>query len=104
MGSACSGDTDPDADERKFRNHMRNEVLKSLTSDSLSLHSAVIEKNASKLKEILKQTRDTINDLDHHGYTALHLAVLLNWHKGIDLLLSSYASPIISSASGWTGI
>eukprot|EP01084_Bolivina_argentea_P098238 176556_1 len=64
----------------------------------------VIKKNVNKLKKVCKRYRDRINEFDHHGYTPLHLAVLLKWDKGCDLLLSSYANPTKSSLSGWTSI
>lgn len=103
--SAFPNKSEPDIDEKNFKKHVREKLLPSVYPEEKQIHLSVIEKNYNKLKKQLSKNKDKINDLDHHGYTPLHLAVLLKWNKGIDLLLSSYASPIISSSNGgWTAI
>ena len=103
----CSGfdnTIEPDIDEKNFKRHVREKLLPTIDTEYNQIHLYVIDKDINKLKKQLKRDKESINNLDHHGYTALHLAVLLKWEKGIDLLLSYYASPIISSVGGWTPI
>lgn len=66
------------------------------------LHMAVLNKDEKSLLQAIKSTNQ-INELDIHGYTALHLAIFLVWSKGIDILLkNAHASALMKSNSGWT--
>ena len=69
------------------------------------LHAAVLHKDADSLQRhlaslpsvdpLLPDKMKPINQLDHHGYTALHLCVFLAWDDGVDLLLEHGASPTV---------
>eukprot|EP01084_Bolivina_argentea_P320726 556528_1 len=109
MGDVCTcskvkHDVVPDIDEKQWRIHIRKKLLPSSESEKYAIHLSIITKDLTKLKHQLKQHNDKINELDHHGYSPLHLAVLLKYDKAIDLLLKHYASPIICSTSGWSPI
>mmetsp|Transcript_47737 Transcript_47737/g.58678 ORF Transcript_47737/g.58678 Transcript_47737/m.58678 type:complete len:666 (-) Transcript_47737:45-2042(-) len=80
------------------------------------LHFAVLSKDIKLLKNTLDNINELetniddlileknrlINRLDHHGYNALTLAVLIKWNDGIDMLLKYNASPTVRNGNGWS--
>ena len=65
----------------------------SLKRDVVGLEKSI---NAlSKCDPLIPDKMKPINIKDHHGYTALHLCVLISFDQGVDILIKNGASPTV---------
>ena len=69
----------------------------------MDLHQAIFENNWHAFEEAISVCKD-IDEVDNHGHTALHLAVILNRKEMIDVLLEKNAQCWTTSKGGWTPI
>ena len=75
------------------------------TPDNYPMHAAVLKRDPVELQKhidnlpsfdpLVPDKMKPINQIDHHGYTALHLCVLTSWNEGVDIMLKNKASPTV---------
>eukprot|EP00164_Ancoracysta_twista_P005089 GFYU01006927.1.p1 GENE.GFYU01006927.1~~GFYU01006927.1.p1 ORF type:complete len:582 (+),score=90.57 GFYU01006927.1:58-1803(+) len=95
----------PTESERLSQYHRSNSGEKPRDPETLfPLHAAILRDKINELKNLLKtqDALDIIDDTDHHGNTALHLAVILRESEMIHQLLAAGADPKVKNALGWT--
>jgi len=72
-------------------------------SESYPIHRCIYRNDPEALKELLSDVtmQQKINEYDNHGNTPLHLALMLNRHNCIIILLNYNCDVFSRNNSGW---